>query len=69
MSSPGLMADDMKEIILMIRKKDKECFIGQMEENIKVAGKMENNMEKAFINLLAVNKSKESGKKEKDYIG
>jgi len=36
--SPGQMVEDMRVNTLMIKKKDKEHFIGQMEENMKVAG-------------------------------
>ena len=63
------MAEDMKEIILMIKKKDKESFIGQTEESMRVAGETENNMVRVHIPLLAVRRSKVNGKKEKDFIG
>jgi hypothetical protein len=53
----------------MIKKKAKEYFIGQMEENTKEDGKMENNMEEDSIHLQVVNLSKENGKKEKDCNG
>lgn len=43
--SHGLMAEDMKENISMIKKKVKEFFTGQMEESMKVTGKMANNTE------------------------
>lgn len=53
----------------MIRKKDKEYFIGPTVENMKEVGKMESSMEEGFIHLQVVNLSKENGKKEKDFNG
>ena len=41
--SHGLMAEDMRVNILMIKKKDKEFSIGLMAENMKEIGKMESN--------------------------
>ena len=42
---------------------------GLMAESTKEDGKMENNMELVPTPLLAVKQSKESGKKERDFIG
>jgi len=46
-----------------------ESFIGQMEEFIKVYGKMENNMEEAFIKDHMVLKEKANGLKVKKLNG
>lgn len=45
-STFGRMANAMMGNIRMIENKDSEYFIGQIANNIKVNGKMENNMEK-----------------------
>lgn len=50
----------------MIKKKDKVHFTGQMEENMKEAGKMENNMEMEIIHLPVEKLNKANGKKAKD---
>ena len=42
----GQMAEDIKEIIKMIKKMDIEFLNGLMEKNIKDIGKMENKMGK-----------------------
>jgi len=57
----GLMDEYMKDNILMIKCMDMVHFIGLMEENIKVLGKMENNMEKDNIIYLMVNLKLENG--------
>ena len=43
--------------------------LGQMEGNIEVTGKMENNMVKVTINKPMALKEKESGTMEKGYNG
>ena len=53
----------------MTKKKVKVSFTGLMVESTKVVGKTVNNMESAPIPLLAVRRSKVSGKKEKDFTG
>ena len=51
----------------MIKKKDMESFLGQMEENMMEIGKMENRMEMVnFIILKIKNGKKGFGKKEKE---
>ena len=59
----------MKVNTLMIKKKVKVDSSGLMEENMRVAGEMESNMESEHTLLQAVKPSKESGKKEKDFTG
>ena len=59
------MVGDTKVNMLMIRKKVKEYFTGQMAENMKVDGKMENNMEEVFIKDLMEFREKENGEMEK----
>ena len=49
------MAENMKGIMWMIRKKAKVYFIGQMEESTREAGKTESSMEAATILLLVAN--------------
>ena len=63
------MAEDMRVIMLTIKKKVKVFSSGLMAESTKEDGKMENNMELVPTPLLAVKQSKESGKKEKDFTG
>ena len=67
--SHGLMVEDMRVIIKMIRKKETVLFIGLMVGNTMEDGKMENNTVWELIPLPVVNQSKENGKKEKDFIG
>jgi len=55
--------------MLMIKNKDMESLNGQMEENIKVNGIMENNMVKALISMLKVKPKKENGVMEKELNG
>ena len=45
----GLMGENIRVSIVMIRKKDKAHSIGQMVENILGDGRMENNMAKLNI--------------------
>lgn len=59
----------MKVNTLMIKKKVKVDSSGLMEENMRVAGEMESNMESEHTLLQAVKPSKESGKREKDCTG
>lgn len=65
----GLMVDAMKVTMLMIKKRVKESFSGQTEENTKEDGEMESNMESEHIHLLAVKPSRENGKKVRGFIG
>jgi len=67
--SHGLMAGDMKVIMSTIRKRVKVFSSGLMAENTKEDGRMVNSTELVPTPLLAVKQSKESGKKEKDFIG
>jgi hypothetical protein len=55
------MVEGTKEITLTIKKKDKAYFIGQMEENMKEDGKMENNMEQEFTLQQVVKLKWENG--------
>lgn len=52
--------------MLKIKKKVMEYLNGQMENNIKVIGKMENNMEKEFQLIEKEEKLKQNGLKEKE---
>ena len=45
---------------------DMESLNGQMEKNIRVTGKMENNMEEVYIMEVLELKKKENGMKEKE---
>jgi hypothetical protein len=63
------MAGDMKEIMLMIRKRVKVFSSGLMAESTKEDGKTENNTVSEPTLLPAVKQSKESGKKVKDFTG
>lgn len=65
----GLMEDITSEIMLTTKRKAKECFTGQMAENMMVAGKMESNMESETTPRLVENLSKASGQRERDCIG
>ena len=59
----GLMEENMKENIKMIKKKDLEYLNGQMVESLEDYGKMVNKMEKEkYIFQLSKNGEKESGK-------
>ena len=50
----GEMESNMKDISLMINVREKVHSNGRMEESMRVNGKMENNMEKANIEILRV---------------
>ena len=52
-----LMESSMKDIMLMIRKKDMAFLNGQMVNLIQAIGKMVNSMEKEFIHLDKENKN------------
>lgn len=65
----GLMEDDMKVNMLMIRKRVKVDSTGLMEENTREDGETASSMELEPTPQLVVRQSKESGKKEKDCIG
>ena len=45
----GEMAEDMKAIIKMIKRRDSEFIFGKMVENMRVNGLMANNMVKENI--------------------
>ena len=63
----GLMEEDMKEIMLIIKKKVMEDLNGEMEEFMKVSGRMGNKMEKeSFIIIDKKNGKKGFGKKGKE---
>ena len=47
--SRGLMAENMMDIMLTIRKMAMAFLNGLMEGNIRVSGRMENSMEMALI--------------------
>jgi hypothetical protein len=78
-SSYGLMVGDMKAIIRLIKKKDlvylngklcKIIFLGQMEDYIRVIGRMENNMGKGnFIILHVLSGKRDYGMKGKELSG
>jgi hypothetical protein len=53
----------------MIRNLEMENFFGQMEELMKVIGKMVNNMEKVSIIQQMDKRKREYGKMEKEYAG
>jgi hypothetical protein len=61
----GLIIEDTKGLMLMIKKKAMVFFIGLMEEYIKVNGKMVNNMEKEFILIKKVSRERGNGKRER----
>jgi len=63
------MVDNTKVIMLMTKKKDLVLFIGLMEENMKVGGRMESNMVWEHILLQVEKQKKVNGKMEKDFIG
>ncbi len=65
----GQMEEDMKAIMLMIKKRVTEYSIGPTVENMKVAGKMENNMELEHTPQQVERPNKENGKKERGFIG
>lgn len=47
--SPGLMAENISDNILMIKKKGKGTSSGLMEDNIEVNGRMVNSTELVYI--------------------
>lgn len=53
----------------MIRNMEKVNLLGQMEEDTKDNGKMENNMEEVLILDPTDKKDKENGMKEKELSG
>ena len=57
----GQMAEDTKDNTLMIKNKVMDSLIGQMEDVIKEVGKMENKMEKVYIQTQLENKDKVFG--------
>ena len=69
MCSLGLMVEDMRVNMLMIRKKVKVYFIGPMAENMKADGKTVNSTELVHTHQRQVKQNKVNGKMEKDYIG
>lgn len=60
------MEESMMVSIMMIKSKDMEYSHGQMEENMKVAGTMENNTEKVSTIHLKGKLKEENGKKVKE---
>ena len=69
MCSPGLMAEDMKDNILMIKRLAQASFTGQTGESTRVDGQMENNTEWAPTLLPAVKRSRGNGKRARGCIG
>lgn len=53
----------------MIRNLGKENFFGQMEDLMKVIGRMVNSMEKALILQQTDKRKREYGKMEREYAG
>lgn len=68
-SSHGVMAENMKEGMWMIRSKVLVNLSGLMEKNMLVIGSMENNMVVVYIIILKESKKKENGKMEKESNG
>lgn len=62
----GKMVEDMKEIIIWIRNKEREFTIGLMAENMMVNGIMENSMDKANMYYPMVQHDLVFGNKEKE---
>jgi len=67
--SHGQTAEDMKEITLMIRRKDMVYSSGQTAGNTKEDGKTVNSMASVPTPLQAERPSKANGKKAKDSTG
>ena len=67
--SLGLMVEGMKENTMMIKNKDLDYLRGQMGEDMRAIGKMENNMEKELTTLVKAKSKKENGRKEKELNG
>jgi len=65
----GMMVENMKGNIFMIKKKVLENIIGTMDDNLKAFGKMAFNMEKELIlfHLLMLNGA--FGIMEKEWFG
>jgi len=59
----------MMESILTIKRKVMVYSFGQMEESMKEAGRMANNMVKGITHLLQEKSSMENGKKENAFNG
>ena len=64
----GKIRENIKEILIMIREKDTEHFIGQTVVSIQENGKMASNMAKVFTFVRKVN-VKASGTMEKESNG
>jgi len=65
----GPMVVAMKESIWTIKKKEKALSSGLMVVNMKVIGKMENNMVLAFTLQLQERPKRVSGAREKEPLG
>jgi hypothetical protein len=65
----GQMEENMMENISMIKSKAMVYLHGLMEENMKVIGTMENNMDRESIILLKVRQRRVNGKMEKELNG
>lgn len=66
---PGKMEESMMETMLWIKSMVMGYTSGQMEENMKVNGRMENNMEKANTLQLMEKLEEESGEMAKELNG
>ncbi len=62
----GRMAENTKANMLMIKNTELEHFIGLMEENIMVHGRMESNMAVENISLFLDKKGLDNGSMEKE---
>jgi hypothetical protein len=58
----GQMAENMKECMWMIKKKDTEYIFGLMVESMRVNGRMVNSMVKVGCSILRAKASKVFGK-------
>jgi hypothetical protein len=67
--SHGLMVDSTKAHTLTTKKKAMETFTGPMAESMKVAGRMESNMELALIPQPAVKPNRANGPRVSVLIG
>lgn len=63
------MAESMKEIIMMIKSKVKECFYGLMVVNMMVPGQQASNTVLASIPQAKARSREENGKKERELDG
>ena len=68
-NSLGLMVEDTKGNMKMIKNMGKGRLFGQMAESMREAGKMGNKMELVFILEVTVKDVKVNGKKEEEFIG